>query len=396
MRTDDPLDWLNSVLWPRGDGGFVRGDGSGSGGRQWWASPDVEHPHTLVPTAPRRAAMRSARRYHDGKAWSARARVLAAEVAVAGPFTPAIGPFGRRISATGLDRGVPGALRDELGDDLVFAVTLASPKSNRKAVLQLLAPDGACIGFAKVAPDPWNEQLLANEADWLGRPARASLHVPTVRWYGDAGGRTVLVQEAVLPPRTLRRGPVDAPPAHLFDDVAAMDVRRRAPVDESAWMASVRAVLDHADAADRPLLEHALAAHRAPVELGAWHGDLASWNLYTRRGSIAVIDWEFAAADVPLGFDVCHFHLQVANELLGLDAAGALRWARERIAGPLAGLGVGPAEHAPVWRLYLVELVRRTLALRAAGLPTGGVRHGVAALEYLRAISPTPTMEVVP
>jgi hypothetical protein len=398
MRTEDSLDWLNTVLWPSGDGGFVRADESVSGGagRWWWASPGVENPHTLVPTAPRRAALRSARRYHDGKAWPARARVLAAELAVAGPITPTLGPFARRITATGLDRGVIGALRGEFGEDLVFAVTLASPKSNRKAVLQLLAPDGECVGFAKVSPDPWNDRLLANEAAWLRRSTPGSLRAPAVRRFGDVGGRTVLVQEAVLPPRMLRRGPVDTPPVHLFADVAAMGARRRAPVEESAWTGSVRAVLDHAEAADHRLLEHALTAHAEPIELGAWHGDLASWNLYTRRKTIAVIDWEFAADDVPLGFDVCHFHMQVANELLGLDAAGALRWARERIAGPLVGLGVEPRDHASLWRLYLVELVRRTLALRAAGLPTTEVRHGIAALGYLRAIGPMPTMEVVP
>ncbi|MFN3219676.1 MAG: hypothetical protein ACE367_24590 [Acidimicrobiales bacterium] len=397
MRTDDSLDWLNTVLWPCGDGGFVRADESVSDGlgRCWWASPGVENPHTLVPTAPRRAARRSARRYHDGKPWPARARVLAAEVAMGSPLTPAVGPFAQRISATGLDRGVIGALREEFGQDLVFAVTLASPKSNRKAVLQLLAPDGECVGFAKVSPDPWNDRLLANEAAWLARAAPPSLRVPAVRRHGEAGGRMVLVQEAVLPPRMLRRGPVDSPPVHLFDDVAAMGTRRRASVDESSWMGSVRTVLDHADPADRLLLEHALAAHSAPLELGAWHGDLASWNLYTGRDAIAVIDWEFAADDVPLGFDVCHFHLQVANELLGLDAASALRWARERIADPLVGLGVEPREHAALWRLYLVELVRRSLALRAGDLPITGVRHGVVALDYLRAISPTPTMEVV-
>lgn len=398
MRTDDSLDWLNTVLWPCGDGGFVRAEESvpAGRGRWWWASPGVENPHTLVPTGPRRAARRAARRYHDGKPWRARARVLAAELVMGSPLTPAVGPFAQRITATGLDRGVIGALRDELGEDLAFAVTLASPKSNRKAVLQLLAPDGECIGFAKVSPDPWNDRLLANEAAWLDRSTPEALRVPAVRRHGEVGGRMVLVQEAVLPPRMLRRGPVDTPPVHLFEHVAAMDTRRRAPVEESAWMRSVRAVLDHADPVERLLLEHALTAHREPLELGAWHGDLASWNLYTGRDTIAVIDWEFAAADVPLGFDVCHFHLQVANELLGLDAAGALRWARERIADPLVGLGVEPREHAAVWRLYLVEMVRRTLALRAGDLPTTGVRHGVAALDYLRAISPTPTMEVAP
>lgn len=397
MRTDDSLDWLNTVLWPCGDGGFVRAGEAvaDAPGQWWWASPGVESPHTLVPTAPRHAARRSARRYHDGKPWRARARVLAAEMVMGSPFTPAVGPLAQRITATGLDRGVIGALRTAFGNDLVVAVTLASPKSNRKAVLQLLAADGTCVGFAKVSPDRWNDRLLANEATWLERPTPAGLRVPAVRRHGELGGRTVLVQEAVLPPRMLRRGPLDTPPVHLFESVAAMGTRRRAPVHASAWMGSVRAVLDHADPAERLLLEHALMAHGEPLELGAWHGDLASWNLYTGRDTIAVIDWEFAAPDVPLGFDVCHFHLQVANELLGLDAAGALRWARERIADPLVALGVEAHEHGVVWRLYLVELVRRTLALRAEGLPTSEVRHGVAALAYLRAICPTPTMEVV-
>lgn len=82
MRSDDPLHWLNAVLWPQGDGAFVRAAAAGPrpAGPSWWASPDVAHPHTLVPVAPRRAARRAARRYHDAKGWSVRAQVLAAEV----------------------------------------------------------------------------------------------------------------------------------------------------------------------------------------------------------------------------------------------------------------------------------------------------------------------------
>jgi hypothetical protein len=96
---------------------------------------------------------------------------------------------------------------------------------------------------------------------------------------------------------------------------------------------------------------------------------------------------------VPLGFDVCHFLLQAENETAGVDPATSLGSIRARVGAPLAALGVPRTDHDLVWRCYLVELARRTFALRAGGRPTDRVTHGRAAIDRLLAEVERPTME---
>jgi hypothetical protein len=109
----------------------------------------------------------------------------------------------------------------------------------------------------------------------------------------------------------------------------------------------------------------------------------------TARDVVGVIDWEFAADEVPLGFDLCHHHTQVASEMLQLPPDRALDHSARLSPAGLAMLGLDPHTRITTWYLYLVELVRRTLALRAAGMPTTDVHQGRAALRrLLRAASP--------
>jgi hypothetical protein len=98
---------------------------------------------------------------------------------------------------------------------------------------------------------------------------------------------------------------------------------------------------------------------------------------------VQVIDWEFAAEGVPLGFDLCHFHTQVGVEMKGLSARVALDRSARLSPQGLALLGVDPHNQINVYRLYLVELIRRTLALRAAGMSVDRVEQGEAATDRI-------------
>jgi hypothetical protein len=369
------LAWLNEILWPDGDGAFVPGGDAGSA--VWWANPSVVAAQTLMPAAPGAAARRAVRRYHDGQSLSRRARSVAAELALmTGPLARHL-PLGEVVGVTAgaLDRGVIGRLRAELDPQLTVAVSLAQAKSNRKPVLQLLAPDGRCVRFAKVASTAHTEALVANEAAWLARPASLPLATPELVWHGPLAGREVVVMSAVVPPRLPRRAPTTPPPQAVF-----------VPVGDCGWW---RRVADAVEVAtpDEAAMMNAVAERwgTTPVLVGAFHGDLAPWNLFTTRTRYHLIDWEFAADDVPVGLDRCHFHLQAGNETLGLAAPLALARARQQA-------GVSEV----VWDLYCVELLRRQLHLRSLGYPEAGITHGPAALADLRARLQPPHVHVGP
>jgi len=155
-------------------------------------------------------------------------------------------------------------------------------------------------------------------------------------------------------------------------------------IRQSPWWKSVESVLTEAD-------DDELEAVRSVIDpmddltfrFGAWHGDFTPWNIMSTRNVGQVIDWEFAADGVPVGFDVCHYHTQVASELRGLPTPDAIAHSARMSPHDLDRLGLDPDTQSNIWYLYLVELVRRTLALRAAGMPTDDVGQGAAAVDRL-------------
>ena len=339
------------------------------------------------------AARRAVRRYHDGFDLRRWARSVAAEVSM---WSPAIA--GQLLDkdavvvdgpADAVRRGVLGGIHDTLGrDDLRFAISLATPKTNRKPVIQILDGNGLALGWAKVAWNPWTEGLVANEARWLDQPTKPPLVTPLVLADTELAGRRVVILSAIAPGRRPKLRRPRQPDPTVLQAIAARGTTDHKPVVESIWWASVESVLGQADAHERDAIDRAIAhadgrAGDLKVRLGAWHGDFTPWNVMTVRGLAEVIDWEFAADGVPFGFDLCHFHTQVATEMLGLPPERALDYSARLSPQGLALLGVDPHTQIATWQLYLVELIRRTLTLRAAGLETGGVQQGRAAVRRL-------------
>ncbi len=363
----------------------------------WWASPSAHRPEILVPADSPAAARTAVRRYHDGFTARRRLRSLLAEgLTAARPLT---GPVLRAklvgVSAidgpatdAGVSRGVIDGIRDLLAvPDLVVAIGLSTPKSNQKPVLQLLDGDGRCHGWAKVA---WNDRtnaLVGNEADWARRSGRPPLIVPRLLHDEEVAGRRVVIISGVSPRRRPQRRPDALPDPAVFLAVAALGSDRSVEITDSPWWRSVEAGLGDATDRERQAVR---AARESCVGLrfriGAWHGDLTPWNLMTTRGGVQLIDWEFAADGVPIGFDLCHFHTQVAAELKGRDASAALDRSARLSPQGLAALGVESANITALWRLYLVELVRRQVTLRAGGFPADRLTAGPAALTRLERV----------
>ncbi|MEM9562941.1 MAG: phosphotransferase [Actinomycetota bacterium] len=405
-RAPDPLAWLAPILWPdgrtrlvaTGDAGRPAATGGAARRRPrstaagWWGSPEAGAPRILIPAGAPRAARRAVRRYHDGFTPGRRLKSLVAEATM---LVPAVASATLRRHHVRIETD-PGAARgvvEWLGElldepDLVVAVSLSIPKSNRKPVLQLLTADGICLGWAKVAWSPISEALVANEAHWLTRPAVAPLLTPELLHDVELCGRRVVVASPVDVARRPRRRP-DAPPAPtILRAVAGRGSTGRVRLVESAWWQSVDAVrADATDAEWTAITATATAVGDRRLEVGAWHGDLTPWNLMTTRRGVQLIDWELAADGVPVGFDLCHFHTQVGAEMRGATPAAALDRSARLSPQGLAELGIDPAERGLVWRLYLVELVRRAIALRTAGYPTERLTSGPAALDRLSAMA---------
>lgn len=388
----DPLSWVSAILWPDGSARLAVDVGNRSRSDaqpRWWASPAAAQPRLLIPADSMAAARRAVHRYHDGFDLRRWVRSVTAEATMSSPRVASRLLDNKRVVVDGpadaTRRGVLGGLHELLRrEDLRFAISLATPKSGRKPVIQVLDDAGLALGWAKVAWNPWTEGLVANEARWLGRLAKPPVVTPTI--LGDAvlAGRRVVVSSAVAPGRRPRFRRPTQPDPDVLRAIAAVGSMSRRPVRESAWWTSVEQVLAVADDHERRSIDRvATMVGDRPFGLGAWHGDFAPWNVMTVRGISGVIDWEFAADEVPLGFDVCHHHTQVASEVLGFPPDDALDHSARLSPDGLALLGVDPPTRIATWNLYLVELVRRTLALRAAGLPTADVHQGRAAMRRL-------------
>ena len=69
----------------------------------------------------------------------------------------------------------------------------------------------------------------------------------------------------------------------------------------------------------------------------------------------------------------------------GLSTPAALDRSARLSPQDLARLGVDPHNQINLQRLYLVELIRRTLALRAAGMSVDSVEQGEAATDRIMA-----------
>ena len=139
------------------------------------------------------------------------------------------------MTGAGLDEHLAGIL----GERALVSMHIGPARANRKPVLQLLAPDGRALGYAKLGVDPLTHALVDAEATALHRLAGLPLGPVTVagvRHHGNWHGHALLVQEA-LPVWLPRAAPATAETAER-----AACLRRRLPgCTPGGWGAGTRA-----------------------------------------------------------------------------------------------------------------------------------------------------------
>ncbi|MET7807087.1 hypothetical protein [Micromonospora chersina] len=357
---------LAGLIWPEPAEPALRKGGGG-----WVVVPSASRPRLLVPTGSGRAAASAVR--HSTEAVGRKARLVRQGLATA--FRLGLGPlvFRDRLVVTG--GGLDAYLAEVLGERALVSLHIGPARANRKPVLQLLAPDGRALGYAKLGVDPLTRALVDAEAAALRRLADLPLGPVTVagvRHHGDWHGHALLVQDA-LPVRLPRATPAAAEAAERAAMVAVagcLGVRRR------SWAGSNHAAR-LADAVDalgaRPEAGRLRAALKTVADLdptvafGAWHGDWNGGNsAVLADGRVLVWDWERFEADVPVGYDELHRAVQTA---IGNDGVEPVEAARALIAGAdraLAPFDPDGRRADLVAVLYLVELAARYLRDRQA------------------------------
>ncbi|WP_061294905.1 hypothetical protein [Herbidospora cretacea] len=192
--------------------------------------------------------------------------------------------------------------------------------------------------------------LLA-EAEWQGHP------VTVTSWTG----------------RPHRQGD-PAPSPQIIRDIAFSSPRSRVVLYEAAYWKRLRAEIAALREAPRLAAVTDRLADRlercygdVPLTFGRWHGDLVPENVLWSRGRPRLDGWGLSAPDVPLGFDILHWHFHDALVTRGLPLHEASSAAGDAAVRLLGELGV-PREARPLvaW-LFLLETALRAYRERLDG-----------------------------
>lgn len=357
---------------------------AGSGERtiaEYVVVPDARRPRLLVPVGSRRIAAAAVRRYTEPQSRLSR---LKRDAVVAALRTGASAVLLRdrvRITGSGTADTVEAYLRAALGVDLALSVHIGPARANRKPVLQLLAPDGSTLGFAKLGTGPLTRRLVRAETAALTALAHVDLRhltVPRVLHAGRWQGHQVLVQQAL---------PIWRPRSALAPDRLAAAMREVAGccgiasgwLGTSPYWAELRNrladVAEHDEGRQLGVAARSLHARAGDIALryGAWHGDWTPWNMAALPEALLVWDWERFTPGVPLGFDALHHDLQRRLQRTS-DAAAAVDETVRRAPAVLAPFEVAPHAAEVTALLYLIDLATRYVADRAA---EAGARLGV-------------------
>lgn len=186
---------------------------------------------------------------------------------------------------------------------------------HRKTALQVMDEKGAILGYAKLSRAGHVRPYLRNEAAMLGKVADLGLRIantPAVLTFRDDEALTLLITDSRKSAGHVT--PLEPGIAHLaflnelrikterFGAGATLDtLTRRAGELASLAGPDWTARIARAIAALRP--------HEQRIRLCLAHGDFTPWNSFQQTGRLYVFDWEYAADDWPVGFDLAHFML---------------------------------------------------------------------------------------
>jgi len=393
VGVDESLVWLIEQLWERPEQRpAVRAstDGTVPAGyrpvERYAVVPSLSRTRFLIPLATRRAAWASTARYNAlrptrirlarsaigvGMLLGLAQRALRDRIVVCVRETTALGDLSPLLPSV--------HLAEVLGERVVMGVGIGGQGPNRKPTLQLFAPDGTPVGYAKVGWNGLTRQLVRNEAGALRARGTRPLTTVTVPDLLAAGGWNglELTVAAPLPPGVRRHGsPERRPPLEATREIAALGGLQTIPLAESPYWVGTRELAARAGGGPDARLTSALERYQqfilrhwadTALTFGSWHGDWVPWNLAWKDGRLFAWDWEHSGDGVPLGFDLLHWHFWVAFALERRAPVEAATRCLARGMPWLRDLGVSESAARGTAALYLMEALLRCWRMQAEG-----------------------------
>lgn len=385
------LAWLIDLLWRPSENVSVSTDpGPPRAGYRTTDSfaviPNASRPRFLVPLDSRRAASASLRLYNALRPPSRRlARAVIGMGLRAGIAQPLLRD---RVRVSVAEDVSTGDLSDLLlgehlrklfgGQDVRTAIGIGGPGPYRKPVLQALTADGAVLGYVKLGWNDVTRRLVRNEARalaaWMEKPSEL-LGVPRLLHHGQWRDLAVTIASP-LPPAVRRYKSQAPPPLDVVRAIAELYGTTESSLVESGYWQRLGERLSVSLAANPRETGEGLSGLIEGLErrygnerltFGAWHGDMAPWNLAWVDHRLFVWDWEHSAEGVPLGFDLLHFQFQMAFILKRTSLREAVSRCRRRGLPQLRALGVPAGARGLVLSLYLLEMFLRYYEAMLAG-----------------------------
>jgi hypothetical protein len=358
--------------------------------------PSTRRPRVVVSGSPAAAAAAVRRFSHSTGILGRSARVALAAAIRTGAAALV---FRDRLAVVGaggaeVEGSVVAKLAEIFGTEVAIAMSVGSVRANRKPVLHVVTPDGATLGFAKLALSPLARELVRAEATnlrLLSGHDFEHLELPQVIHHGPWQEHELLVMTALDAP--LRRGHGrDTLPVQAMAELAALDGVSTQPLAESSWFGTVVSTAAETSDSSARRFEHLLerlADHSGerPVRFGSWHGDWGPWNMVWAGERVRLWDWERFTRGVPYGLDALHYAL--GGEPEKAQPPGL----RKSAAKALAPFSVAHGEPDLLLALYVT-------ALTARFLPDSLTEHGaqlrprvVSLLDLLEALPATGTAQ---
>lgn len=390
MRSDTmspDLSWIIELLWGRSEGLSISTQAPPAGYREtenFAVIPNASRPRFLVPLRSRRLAWATLASYN---ALRPPARRLARAVIGMGLRTGVAQQIFRdrvRIAVAEEDppAGAPEPLTDYLqrafgGQEIATAIGVKGPDPFRKPVLHVFDLDGRPMGYVKIGWNEFTRSAVRAEARvlsaWSARRPH-TIRVPTLIHHGQWQDLEVTISSP-LPSGVRRYRPSEGlPPLRATREVAELDGLVESPLADSLYWKKVRnRMLGRRESGPvtdilRRLVERLEGRFGdLPLTFGAWHGDWVPWNFAWLGSSLFVWDWEDGGAQVPLGFDVLHFHFQLGFVWKRKNLGDAVAIMRTRALRSLTDLGVPEQGLSALPSMYLLELFFRYHQAQATG-----------------------------
>lgn len=351
---------------------------NGQGSLRLLAFPHARNPRLLLPAEHARAAATAVRRSSEGGSpW----QTWAAQIAAFGVSAGLLADFPANLltlrfgNDTAEDVPLLRHLSQVVGEELTVAVRTGRGRPNGKPVLLLLSPDGRVLGFAKVGGNVLTRGLVRNEARVLAgfdddERERLSFDVPRILHHGPWHDLELLVVTAIKGGRGSPRDPA----RHAMREIAGRCGLDLLPLGASGFWEQTQARLARLQAQDASVgalvtAERVVSERLGDERLlfGGWHGDWTPWNMSANGERLSVWDWERSGPSAPVGLDLAHHLMMVANHRRRLDSR-SIRRLGQRAEPVIGDLGQATRHASLLILLALLEMALRFEEARAVGI----------------------------